>query len=91
MTARIERYTVEPESGQGVVIKAPSYAPGPQPSGQIPYVPVDLLEYLVKRFPNVPPPQATHPDLVAVEVAKVWGQQEVIDHLGSILKQSEEK
>lgn len=88
--ARIERYSVEPESDQQVGNKLHSYAPGPQPADpSLPFVPLELLTYLRVKFPNASPPQSTHPDHLAVEVAKVWGQQEMIAHLESLLKPEE--
>ncbi len=96
MSSRVERYQVDPgerESNQGVGINPPSYAPGPQPSDQRPPVHPDLLAYLRKTYPDRVPehdPHSMQNSLpIVIAMAKVWGQQELIAHLGSILKQTE--
>lgn len=88
MSARVERYSAEPEaeSKQGLRNNTPSYAPGPpnSPSEQPPPVHPDLLPYLRSKFPNVPPGETWSHEQAIIALAKVWGQQELIEHLGSI-------
>ncbi len=92
MTARVERYRLEPEdeSLQEVTNKGTSYAPGPQPEPSAPYVPPDLLEYLKKKFPNTPPAPTTAEQTLS-DVSRIWGQQDVIRHLGSAINNRTEK
>lgn len=82
MSARVERYTLGPfVEEQGGPIRASSHAHGPQP--ERPHVPQELLDYLRKRFPNRAPEEGPA-DGTIVRLAKVWGQQELIEHLEAL-------
>lgn len=57
------------------------------PTGPVPSISGDLLEYLDRTFPGELPPEGTERD----ELCALWGTRRVVDHLREVYRQQQEQ